>query len=423
MAQTPAPHAHRCQPSAAVPSGTLFVRLPILRGEFTDPPPVTWDSTKDDVLWNILSGAAKTEIDWNELAAHFDVTVDFLLQQVAYLTERHTAQLRAQVRKATAAAKGSAAPSPIPGAEPHSHQRTISALSIRRDSPLPRNDASTPATPITTSLRPNLSRNGSAGTITRNLGGEGTSTARPGATTKPSTTSRPSNDGQQQRRRLSSLPIQSTPRSPEPASPPDESSSPASSDDESSPAQSRIIRRPPRFQQQRDGGVNLDDEDDDDAEPAFLQYKPQSASNASSAQDMGSTLRGDPRNARRTPKGKERIHHSETSDSSTSSPALISRSSATSDRRPTAGGGPLSPRRAAELSGKSPSSKGKGYSRDGSDGTPSMGSSFSDLDDASVTQSALEEALASKMQDGAIGSRFSISQAFRSRYMPKPGQQ
>ncbi|KAI8228650.1 hypothetical protein K4K54_002088, partial [Colletotrichum sp. SAR 10_86] len=67
MAQAPAPHAHRCQPSAAVPSGTLFVRLPILRGEFTDPPPVTWDSTKDDVLWNILSGAAKTEIDWNEL--------------------------------------------------------------------------------------------------------------------------------------------------------------------------------------------------------------------------------------------------------------------------------------------------------------------------------------------------------------------
>ncbi|RBQ70849.1 hypothetical protein VDGD_21498 [Verticillium dahliae] len=48
-----------------------------------------------------------------------------------------------------------------------------------------------------------------------------------------------------------------------------------------------------------------------------------------------------------------------------------------------------------------------------------MGSSFSDLDDASVTQSALEEALASKMQDGAIGSRFSISQAFKSRYSTK----
>jgi hypothetical protein len=42
--------------------------------------------------------------------------------------------------------------------------------------------------------------------------------------------------------------------------------------------------------------------------------------------------------------------------------------------------------------------------------------------DASVTQSALEEALASKMQDPAIGSRFSISQAFRSRYVPKQNQ-
>lgn len=78
-----------------------------------------------------------------------------------------------------------------------------------------------------------------------------------------------------------------------------------------------------------------------------------------------------------------------------------------------------------------------------------MGSSFSDLDgkivlyfsprdlvftlmltgkltlmiaDASVTQSALEEALASRMQDGGtIGSRMSttISNAFKSRYLPK----
>ncbi|TQN66655.1 Autophagy-related protein 29 [Colletotrichum shisoi] len=393
------------------PTYTVFVRLPILRGEFTDPRPVTWDSTKDDVLWNILSNAAKTEIDWNELAAHFDVTVDFLLQQVAYLTERHTAQLRAQVRKATAAAKGSSAPSPNTAAEPHGHLRTVSALSIRRDSPLPRTDTSTPATPITSSLRPNISRHGSAGTITHNTGGGGGggSSSRQ---SKPAA-SRPSNETQ--RRRLSSLPIQTTPRSPEPTSPgADELSSPTSSDDESSPAQSRIIRRPPRFQQ-RDGAGDLEDEDED-AEPAFLQYKPQSTN--TSAQDLGSTLRGDPRNVRRTPKGKDKIHHSETSDSSTSSPALVSRGPSMGERRPM---GPLSPRRPAELAGKSPSRKG--YSRDGSDGTPSMGSSFSDLDDASVTQSALEEALASKMQDGAIGSRFSISQAFRSRYMPKPGQQ
>ena len=56
--------------------------------------------------------------------------------------------------------------------------------------------------------------------------------------------------------------------------------------------------------------------------------------------------------------------------------------------------------------------------KEGSDGSPSMGSSFSDLDDASVTQSALEEALANEMNHGSMASRMStISQALRSRYL------
>ena len=43
----------------------------------------------------------------------------------------------------------------------------------------------------------------------------------------------------------------------------------------------------------------------------------------------------------------------------------------------------------------------------------------SGFQDASVTQSAMEEALASKMQDGTIGSRMStLGQAIRSRYLP-----
>ena len=47
-----------------------------------------------------------------------------------------------------------------------------------------------------------------------------------------------------------------------------------------------------------------------------------------------------------------------------------------------------------------------------------MGSSFGDLDDASVTQSALEEALLSKLQHGGVASRMStISQALKSRYL------
>ena len=52
--------------------------------------------------------------------------------------------------------------------------------------------------------------------------------------------------------------------------------------------------------------------------------------------------------------------------------------------------------------------------KEGSDGTPSMGSSFSDLDDASVTQSAMEEALASNINRGVASRMSTISQAFRS---------
>ena len=52
----------------------------------------------------------------------------------------------------------------------------------------------------------------------------------------------------------------------------------------------------------------------------------------------------------------------------------------------------------------------------GSDDTPSMGSSFSDLDEASVTQSAMEEALAGEMQTGVVSRMSSISQALRSKY-------
>src|SRR5690348_4570469 len=74
----------------------------------------------------------------------------------AYLTERHTSQLRAHMLKA-AAARGSNAPSPVPGAEPAgSYQATMdptrraslgagrapSALSVRKDTatPLPKNE-------------------------------------------------------------------------------------------------------------------------------------------------------------------------------------------------------------------------------------------------------------------------------------------
>jgi hypothetical protein len=94
-------------------------------------------------------------------------------------------------------------------------------------------------------------------------------------------------------------------------------------------------------------------------------------------------------------------NQSQTSDSSVSSAAIVSPPPATAGARAGAGAGageavgrratstrqglqgPLSPRRTAELAGRGQGqggAKGRGTSREGSDGTPSMGSSFSDLD-------------------------------------------
>jgi len=75
---------------------------------------------------------------------------------------------------------------------------------------------------------------------------------------------------------------------------------------------------------------------------------------------------------------------SQTSDSSASSTAqkhpVSHRDRDARHARLLSGTGPV-PRRTAELAGRSPQSKGKGVAQGReSDGTPSMGSSFSDLD-------------------------------------------
>ncbi|KAI1309658.1 hypothetical protein F5Y03DRAFT_392946 [Xylaria venustula] len=440
---------------AAEPTYTVFIRLPFPRGDFVDPPPVNWEPSKDEALWSIVSKLSKTEIDYIVLttakgtkcnAAKFEVTVDFLLQQVAWLTERHASQVRAQMRKAAAAAKVSPAPSPQPQpyeggfpADPMRYTgsaaqpRAPSSTSIRKDSPLPRNEQNTPSSSMRSTPRPAPTRTSSTNTAlftTRNLGGGAKGSGKSG--TDP-------------QRRLTSLPITTNvddqnddqgDQETYPHSPASAESSPASSSSSSSPAQSRIIRRPPRFQGNEGFPNDDDDDDEDDVQPAFLPYRPQPIGTTSGQHDLSATLRGELRDpGRRSMKGsgRDRAHHSQTSDSSTSS---VPASRGTHEKRPS---GPLSPRRTLELAGRSPGGKGKGYSRD-SDGTPSMGSSFSDLDgtvlglvivrahakfvtDASVTQSALEEALASRMQDGGTISslRGTISNAFRSRYQPKPG--
>ncbi|KAI1454333.1 hypothetical protein F4805DRAFT_440171 [Annulohypoxylon moriforme] len=317
------------------------------------------------------------------------------------------------MRKAAALAKGSSAPSPQPGpegpfvAEPMRRAgsserpgRAPSQLSIRKDSPLPRNDGSVPGTPVRGTPRPTATRTSSANTAvytTRNLGGSA----------KPQITSR-GNDTQRQR--LSSLPIppatDDNDQEPEPPSPePTESSDSESSS--SSPAQSRIIRRPPRFQDK-----DAASDDDEETEPAFLPYNPPSSAGGSSGHDMSATLRGNlPRDyAKRHSKGPAgrsgRIHQSQTSDSSTGSATRPSNQ---------ASGGPLSPRGATGLSGQSPSGKGKVQSRD-SDGTPSMSSSYSDLDGTSsppTSLSSLPDPVPPILREGLLTGYRYLRDAFR----------
>lgn len=242
---------------------------------------------------------------------------------------------------------------------------------------MPRNEiGSGTGTPLHSS-RPVISRNPSTNTtVLRDMGG-GSASPRPGGVFAGRTGDH--------RRRISSLvmkqnakPSESelqamqSPAQEQSPSPDATDSSTATSDDESSPAQSRIIRRPPRFQQ-HDAGQGYEDEDDDESEPAFQPYK----SDKNQASDLGSTLREDGRSSKRFPRslGKAAIHKSQTSDSSASSAAMVHRPGKSREQRP----GPLSPRQ-AEVVAQSPGSKSRGYSREGSEGTPSMGSSYSDLD-------------------------------------------
>ncbi|KAJ5124154.1 uncharacterized protein N7515_007979 [Penicillium bovifimosum] len=210
------------------------------------------------------------------------------------------------------------------------------------------------------------------------------------------------------------------------------------SDDEIPGRHAPLFKRFGKFSIQRSG--LRDDEDDEDDTPAFLPLSrdPDHSYQERPAQELSATLRLDAERAatqRRRPDqqpGPRMPVTTESSGSSMSSNGPVSLSG--SNRR--IGHAPqiiTSPQRA--LGSRQNSRKSTTSGRETSDGTPSMGSSFSDLDgmysepedsgfqlidwsDASVTQSALEEALLSNMQHGGMASRMStISQALRSRYL------
>ncbi|KZF21115.1 hypothetical protein L228DRAFT_248880 [Xylona heveae TC161] len=429
---------------------TVFIRLPFPRGDFVDPPPVDWDASKDRSLWKVLSQASRSaDINWHDLADQFEVTLPFLLQQAAWLYERQLSQVRAQMRKVgnPLLAGGSATSTPTSLGGPQSNStmkrgpsgstapRIPSSLSMRsRDSPVPRPDTiglNAQAKISGTSL----SRTSSSNTATQSRQylplhlGQTTSRSirssfpqplksQPAAKALPKATDAG--------RAADSTGVESPKLPSNDDDSPEEDSSSSSSDSDSGVQnyRSQIFRRPPRFAAGKASAGRYDegddeDEEEDDGSPAFLPF-----SNPSTVptHDSNATLRTGAQQQQAPPRrtfpgniSRQRLttEHSSASSTSSNAAAAAQNEAAPIQQR---GPGPLSPRRPGELAALSP--RRRATVREGSDGTPSMGSSFSDLDDASVTQSALEEALLSNMQHGGVASRMSsISQALRSRYL------
>lgn len=169
-------------------------------------------------------------------------------------------------------------------------------------------------------------------------------------------------------------------------------------------SKSRAYLRRSRYSSSKTVQRPTSDADEDQAEsPPFLPFSDAKACLPALPPDPSSTAHLNPRRPLPQPGASKA--------DATASPATVCSSSSSMQSQV------LSPNaRLVQNPLSSLSPRQRRITREGSEGSPSMGSSFSDLDDTSVTQSALEEAYAHEINHGA--SRMStISQALRSRYL------
>jgi hypothetical protein len=203
-------------------------------------------------------------------------------------------------------------------------------------------------------------------------------TPQPGAAPKdPAARVQPANKGEPQVNAPTTIPPVA-----------DQETSESSSDSSDSEDENIGRRRPPfkrfgKFSVHRPSRKAEDDEDDDS--PAFLPLsRPDELTTQRISRDPSATLRQEPRRqvtqllsaAERVP-ALHRIPATESSASSASS-GIAENLPAKNGPRSARQAGTVSPRRTAEMARLSPRQRGGG--REGSEGTPSMGSSFSDLD-------------------------------------------
>ncbi|KAF2796077.1 hypothetical protein K505DRAFT_323594 [Melanomma pulvis-pyrius CBS 109.77] len=403
---------------------TILIRLPFARGSFADPQQAEWSAAKDRALWKVISKSSKTsDLNWIELANRFQVPSAFLLQQAAWLYERHLDHVRAQMKKVgTANAPGTSTYGSAhttvggitmrrDGSGGSRNSRTPSAMSVRpRDSPVTRPDSGPPAPP-------SLSRTPSTNTITQSRAFPPqaplirTGLQRP-APPNPTNTKRldqastiPSSKGNQSESfRGASSDIAG-------------SSSTSSSEDsgpENPMHRSQLFKRPPRFRQQRSRDLlsydeRLEGDDPENSATARLPFARAPEGAATQRKGVGNAPSASKRK-QPTLRDSDMAREQEAKFDLSSSMA-----SSASDAPKASSGGPSAPgpQHRAELAKLNDRKTGPRSKNDGSEGTPSMGSSFSDIDDAGISQSALEEALLSNIQHG----RMSTLSQLRSRYL------
>ncbi|RKF58732.1 Autophagy-related protein 29 [Golovinomyces cichoracearum] len=372
----------------------VFIRVPFPRGNFVDPPPVIttslifeaslskqvdWNAAKDKQLSKILSNTSrKSDIDWNNLATKFEVPLTFLLQQIACLYELKIQQMKAQIRKfrdpkvlsvspvVPEGKSGSTGVSQEPITFVKSGSSTVSrvspALTHRRDpivQPTTLKNATRVNAPIV-SHKTNAN-NHSASLDIDSSSSQTLSVALNHESRSPKLKCRPNSS-------ITQPPVTIS----DDGNPSDSSSIHSLSDSELSTLNS-VLRRPLRFTQKPGQSKQADDDED---ELAFMPLKFEGDKLTPTTQKIDS--RNNLNSVSETTIASDQVQQLEISNSL--------------------------------------QSQFKFKGRD--DGTPSMGSSFSDLDDTSVTQSALEEALASNMRAGGMASRMStISQALKSKYL------
>lgn len=203
------------------------------------------------------------------------------------------------------------------------------------------------------------------------------------ATPKPATPVVPSTENQSD---------PTDPDSPEGTGLSSTSSSSSESDLEGPVHRSQLFKRPPRFQKQRPRELMSYDEDPEEGDGSELSRNvslPFAQAHGTPVMDeskrASNTVSTD-RNRQSNPSSTQRAMHdanarreafakAEGLDASSS----LASSASDAPKPPNVGPGPLSPKHRAELAKLSPRRAGKSR-REGSEGTPSMGSSFSDID-------------------------------------------